>query len=511
MGTAERNRGFVYLVGAGPGDPGLFTLKGKAVLEMADVVIYDRLANQRLLEFAPPHAEKIYVGKRTGRHTVDQSGINDIILEKARQGNLVVRLKGGDPFIFGRGGEEAQVLAREGIPFEIVPGVTSAIAVPAYAGIPLTHRAYTASVAFITGHRSDERDADVDWEGLAKGVGTLVFLMGIKNLSKIVENLIRFGRSPDTPVAVIRWGTTPDHVSIDGTLKDIVDRVKEAGIRPPAIVVVGEVAALRREIAWFEKMPLLGKSMLVLRSRAQASTLVDRLEERGARCIVFPVIEQVFPDDMKPLDEAIRSVGKYDWILFTSVNGVRFFLERAGALGRDIRVFGGVKIAVVGEATYSYLERLGIKPDLLPVKYRQEGLVEAFSALDSTERGCTILYPRASTVRPHLEASLQALGFQVHGVVTYTTRAPKVTEEEIRMLRTTRVDCAIFTSSSTVENFFALCPADIRDELLKNAKIASIGPITSKALEKYGLRCSVEPESATMESLVQELEKAFSS
>ncbi len=511
----KRNRertGFVYLVGAGPGDPGLFTLKGKEVLEQADVVIYDRLANPRLLKYASPDAEKIYVGKRTGRHTVDQEGINKIILEKAREGNLVVRLKGGDPFIFGRGGEEAQVLAKEGIPFEIVPGVTSAIAVPAYAGIPLTHRSYTASVAFITGHRSDEKDADVDWEGLAKGVGTLVFLMGIKNLPKIAENLIRFGRSPKTPVAVIRWGTTPDHVSIDGTLEDIAERVKEAGIKPPAIVVVGDVAALRREIAWFEKSPLLGKRVVVTRSRDQASELVSLLERRGAKCIEYPVIEQVWPEDLSPLDEAIKNIGKYKWIIFTSVNAVKFFLRRARELGRDIRVLGSARIAVVGEATARFLRGLGIEPDLIPDKFQQEGLLKAFKGLDEAATGENrILYPRAERVRPGLESGLKELGYIVDGVITYRTQLPELTPEERDALRGKRIDCIVFTSSSTVENFMKLCPEDVRKEIFSRAKIASIGPITTKTLEKYGVRCSIEPDRATISAIVQEMEKAFSS
>ena len=312
MGNNNKKNGYVYLVGAGPGDVGLFTLKGKEALQRAEAVIYDRLANPRLLSFAPSTAELIYVGKRTGRHVFNQDEINEILVRKAKEGRVVVRLKGGDPFIFGRGGEEAQALVKEGIPFEVVPGVTSAIAVPAYAGIPLTHRSYTASVAFITGYRSRENDADVDWEGLSKGVGTLVFLMGIKNLHKITENLIRFGRPPETPVAVIRWGTTPEHTSIDGTLKDIAIKVRERGIRPPAIVVVGEVVALRKGLSWFEKRPLLGRSIIITRPRAMSYELFSMLEAIGARCISFPVIEQKFPDDTLTLDESIENIGKYN-------------------------------------------------------------------------------------------------------------------------------------------------------------------------------------------------------
>jgi len=505
----QDKKGFVYLVGAGPGDPGLFTLKGKKVLERAEVVLYDRLANPRLLEIAPQDAERIYVGKRTGKHTVDQEGINRLILKKAREGKRVVRLKGGDPFIFGRGGEEAQFLARSGIPFEVVPGVTSAIAVPAYAGIPLTHRSFTASVAFITGHRTDENQAEVDWEGLAKGVGTLVFLMGVKSLPRIAENLIRFGRSPDTPVAVIRWGTTPQHASIDGTLADIARKVKEAGIKPPAIIVVGGVAALRKEINWYEKRPLLGRQILITRARSQASELVELLEQRGAQCIEFPVIETVFPKDVSGLDRAIQGIGKYSWLIFTSVNAVHFFLKRVDQLGKDIRVFGGLKVAVVGKATEAAVKRLGIRPDLVPDRFQQEGLLEAFKGL-GMGTGQKVLYPRASKVRPLLEEGLKELGFDVEGVITYETHAPGLSQEEIEQLKGMQVDCITFTSSSTVKNFFSLCPESIRTHILNNAQVACIGPITRRTAERYGLRCSIEPRQSTITSMVNEIEKAFS-
>ncbi len=323
-------KGKVYLVGAGPGDPGLLTLRGKELLEHAEVVIYDYLANEEFLKFAPPYAEQIYVGKKGGDHTMSQEEINRLLVEKGRE-HMVVRLKGGDPFVFGRGGEEAQVLVAAGIPFEVVPGVTAAIAVPAYAGIPLSHRDYAASMAFITGHeRGDkaESESKIAWDKLATGVGTLVFFMGVKNLPEICSSLIAHGRASDTPVAVIRWGTTPEQQTVTGTLRDIADRVAEAKLKPPAITVVGEVVRLRDELNWFEQRPLFGRRVVVTRAREQASEFKAVLTELGACCIEFPTIDIEPPPSWEPLDAAINALAAYDWVIFTSVNGVAFFMER---------------------------------------------------------------------------------------------------------------------------------------------------------------------------------------
>ncbi len=504
----KRKTGKVYLIGAGPGDPGLLTIKGKEILSQAEVVIYDRLASPRLLAFARPNAELIYVGKRTGNHTVDQEGINQLIVEKAREGKLVARLKGGDPFIFGRGGEEAQVLAEHDIPFEVVPGVTSAIAVPAYAGIPLTHRAHTASVAFITGHRRKDRDeADIDWQNLAKGVGTLVFLMGVKNLPFITQQLISFGRSPDTPVAVIRWGTTPLHRSVSGTLSNIVDKVKQAELRPPAIIVIGDVVGLKDQINWFEKNPLLGKRVLVTRTRAQASELVNQLEQKGAICIQFPTIEVVPPEDGSELDEALKGLPGYDWIIFSSTNAVEFFFKRLFQMGRDIRFMGRNAIAAVGSATSQALERLGIKPNLVPEDFRQEGLLDAFKRIGV--RGRRILIPRAKKARELLPNGLRALGANVEVVVTYETRLPELTEELKESIGKEPIDVVTFTSSSTVKNLFKLLPQQTVNKILEKAKVACIGPVTAKTAQEHGLKVDIQPDESTIASLVKAIERYF--
>ncbi|MGQ9746088.1 MAG: uroporphyrinogen-III C-methyltransferase [Dissulfurimicrobium sp.] len=501
--------GKVYLVGAGPGDPGLLTIKGKKIIENADVIIYDRLASPRLMSFASPDAERIYVGKRIGLHAVSQEEINKLIVQKAFEGKMVCRLKGGDPFIFGRGAEEAQVLVKAGIPFEVVPGVTSAIAVPAYAGIPLTHRAHTASVAFITGHRKlDTEEADVDWEGLARGVDTLVFLMGMKNLPHIVTELIKYGRSPDTPAAVINWGTTPFHRSVIGTLKDIEGKVKDAGFKPPSIIVVGDVVRLKDEIDWFETKPLLGKRVLVTRTREQASALCAMLEEKGAYTIELPTIATIEPDDQDMLDQAISNLSSFDWMIFSSENAVHFFFRRLFSLGLDLRSLSNVKIAAVGPGTANCLASLHLKTDLMPQHdFRAEGLLDAFKTLDIN--GKRILIPRAEKARDVLPEGLKALGADVRAVFTYKTIAPEPDIRIIEELEENSVDIITFTSSSTVKNFFNLIPQKLRDALLKKATIACIGPITSKTACDLGIKVEIEPRQFTLDALVTAIESHF--
>ena len=308
--------GIVYLIGAGPGDPGLLTLKGKDVLSKADVIIYDYLANKAFLKYAKPEAELIYVGKQGGHHTMSQGDINRLIVQKSKNGQSVARLKGGDPFIFGRGGEEAQELVTAGVPFEVVPGVTSAISVPAYAGIPLTHREHTATVAFITGHEDPQKEkSSIAWDRISTGIGTLVFLMGVGNLPKIAQNLIHHGRSPKTPVAVIRRGTVTAQKTVTGTLESIAERVEKQGLRPPAIIVVGNVVGLRDELNWFETKPLFGKRIVVTRAREQASEFLHTLSSLGAECIEFPTISVVPPNSWNDLDRSIKEIETYQWIV----------------------------------------------------------------------------------------------------------------------------------------------------------------------------------------------------
>jgi len=504
----NKKTGKVYLVGAGPGDPGLLTLRGRRLIEQADVIIYDRLASLRLLAFASPDVEFIYVGKRVGRHVADQDEINAYILKKAREGKSVVRLKGGDPFIFGRGGEEAQIMAEAGIDFEIVPGVTSAIAVPAYAGVPLTHRAHTASVAFITGHRRfDTKEADVQWDGLAKGVGTLVFLMGMTNLAHICEKLIEHGRDPETPVAVIRWGTTPFHKSVTGTLSSIADIVKEKGFKPPAIIVIGTVVALREQLNWFERLPLLGRRILVTRTRAQSSELVRLLERRGAGCVECPAIEVRCPDDQGRLDSAIENMDQFDWIIFSSPNAVKYFLQRVFEKGHDIRILGNARIACVGASTADCVRGYHLNVDLVPENFRAEGLVKAFEQL--TVKGARVLIPRAKKAREVLPLGLEAMGAEVTVATAYETVTPAMRRDVIEILQDEDVDVLTFTSSSTVKNFFRMVPEKLRDRILSRAKTACIGPVTARTAKKQGLIIDIQPEKSTIKDMVEAIEAFF--
>jgi uroporphyrinogen III methyltransferase/synthase len=494
----ENKIGKVYLVGAGPGDPGLITVKGKALLERAEVVVYDYLANKKFLKHVPANAELIYVGKKGGGvHAQTQDQINQILVDKARSGRMVVRLKGGDPFIFGRGGEEIEELAKYGVDFEIVPGVTAASAAATYAGIPITHRQYTATVAFVTGHEDPtKQDSTIAWDKLATGVGTLVFYMGIKNLPNITERLMRYGRSPETPVAVIRWASTPAHRTVTGTLATIVEEVKKAAITPPAVIVVGEVVSLRPTINWFEKRPLLGKRIMVTRTREQASDLVMRLEELGADCIEFATIALEPPDSWDELDQAVDTIDRFDWLLFTSINAIQFFFKRLFERQLDVRVLAGIKIAAVGTATAAELRNYGLKADLLPAKeFTGEGL--AATLIEHGAGRSKFLLPRALKANEALPDILQQAGGEVTTVPAYQNVRPHGREEALRQEFLDQIDMVTFTSSSTFTNFiYMLNPKDEAElhHLLEGVKIASIGPVTGKAIQKQGLAVDVQPE-----------------
>jgi len=494
------SKGKAYLVGAGPGDPGLLTLRGREVLEKAEVVIYDYLANEEFLKYAPPDAEKIYVGKKGGDHTLSQDGINALLVAKARD-RVVVRLKGGDPFVFGRGGEEAQVLVEAGIPFEVVPGVTAAVSVPAYAGIPLSHRDHTASMAFVTGHeREDKGDSKIAWDKLATGIGTLVFFMGVKNLPEICRSLIAHGRPARTPVAVIRWGTTPDQQTVTGTLENIVERVLEAQLKPPAITVVGDVVNLRGELNWFENRPLFGRRIVVTRAREQASDFKGMLTELGAHCIEFPTIAIEPPPSWRELDEAIRRLASYDWAIFTSVNGVRFFMERLRALGLDVRELKGVRLAAIGPKTAEALEKTGLRVDLVPSEYRAESILDSLGDADLRER--RFLIPRAMVARDILPETLRAKGAFVDVVPAYRTVIPRERGPEIaERFRKGEIHCLTFTSSSTVSNFFSLFDRSEILPLLEGVAIACIGPITAQTAVKHGLEVHIMPAEYTIPGL----------
>ena len=493
----------VYLVGAGPGDPGLITVKGKECIQSADVIIYDYLASPALLKYARKSAELIYVGKKGGDHTLSQDQINDLIVEKAKPGAIVTRLKGGDPFIFGRGGEEAEVLVKVGLSFEIVPGVTSAIAAPAYAGIPLTHRKLTSTVAFVTGHEDPKKEESrINWAALATGIGTLVFFMGVKNLPEIARQLMDHGKSPDTPVALVRWGTTPGQVTVSGTLDTIVAKVRAAGLKAPALIVVGDVVNLRPTLKWFEKRPLLGKRIVVTRARQQASDLVELLSDLGAECLEFPTIEITPAKDPEPLRQAIENLNAYDWIVFTSVNGVIHFFEQLFAAGKDVRALSRMQTAAIGPATAEQLLAFGLTSDIVPEIYRAESVVAAFEKLNLKAK--KILLPRAREARPVLPVELTKMGAQVDEISAYETLT--VTEnvgDLIQALEDKGVDLITFTSSSTVKNFKALLPSANFQKLMQGVLVASIGPITTDTAKKLDFDVHISADSFTIPGLVE--------
>lgn len=493
----------VYLVGAGPGDPGLITVKGRECIARADVIIYDYLAAPSLLQHASGNAELIYVGKKGGDHTLPQDEINALLVAKARDNKVVTRLKGGDPFVFGRGGEEAEVLAEAGIPFEIVPGVTSAVAAPAYAGIPLSHRKLTSTIAFVTGHEDPgKEESGIDWAALSKGIGTLVFFMGVKNLPRIVAELTRHGRPPETPAALVRWGTTPEQVTVSGTLADIVERVQRAGLKAPAIIVVGEVVGLRERLSWFENRPLLAKRIAVTRSRDQASDLVKALSDLGAACLEFPTIQTVAPDDDRPLERAIAELSTFDWVVFTSVNGVSWFFERLFASGKDVRALGHLRTAAIGPATAERLKSFGLSSDLVPENFRAEAIIAAFRK--EAIRGKAILLPRAQEARQILPEELTAMGATVREVAAYKTQPSSARAEMlVERLEEKTIDLVTFTSSSTVKNFKALLPAGRFAELAAAVPAACIGPVTADTARKLGFDVRIEAQTYTIPGLVE--------
>ncbi len=502
-----KKSGKVYIVGAGPGDPKLLTLKGKDCLEIADVIIYDYLANEMLLTHAKKDAEKVYVGKKAGHKTYSQENINGLMISKAREGKIITRLKGGDPFVFGRGGEEAEELAKAGIPFEIVPGVTSAIAAPAYAGIPLTHRDYTSTVALITGQEDPTKESKIDWDRIPASAGTLVFFMGSQNLSYIINKLIENGRDTKTPVALIRWGTRADQKTIIGNLENIIDKAREGGFGPPGIIVVGDVVNLREKLSWFEKKPLFGKRIIITRPKGQSGEFSETLQLYGAEVIEFPTIEIVPPESYKEMDRAISKVEKYDWIIFTSANGVRPFFERLKVNKRDIRALKGIKICAIGPKTARELEGHGLFLDLIPEEYRAESVIESLGKGDL--KGKKILIPRAKVARDVLPDELRNMGAEVDVVTAYRTVRPESELDWIRKYFLDRKVSAItFTSSSTVKNFMEMFGKEA-GSLLNGVVVACIGPVTRKTAEELGIKTDVMPDEYTTPALAEALVEYF--
>jgi uroporphyrinogen III methyltransferase/synthase len=429
-----------------------------------------------------------------------------MLIDHASAGKNVVRLKGGDPFIFGRGGEEVEQLAAAGIPFEVVPGVTSATAAATYAGIPITHRDYTTSVTFVTGHEDPTKtDSNINWEKIAVGTGTIVVYMGIKNLPIIVDNLIKFGRDPETPVAVVRWASTPQQRSVVGTLRTITEVVKDAGIKPPSLIIVGEVVKLRETIDWFEKRPLFGKRIVVTRTREQASELTAGLEEAGADCLEYSTIHIEPVDSYEILDGELERLREYHWILFSSLNAIKYFFKRLFDKGMDARDLKGPFVAVVGKSTADILLEYGINADLIPPTFTSEGLAE--SLLDQGVEGRNILIPRALKAREVLPETLRGAGAQVTVAPVYKNVPPQGRKDALRdELEAGRVDMVTFTSSSTVRNFLTMVDAANQEELnqlFQGVKIAAIGPITAKTVTDNGLTVDVQPEVYTIPEMIR--------
>ncbi len=496
------NKGKVYLIGAGPGDVKLITVKGLECIQKADVIVYDRLANPRLLSYRKPEAKLIYVGKSPDRHTLTQDEINRVLVEEGLKGNVVARLKGGDPYVFGRGGEEGEELRKAGVAFEEVPGITSAISVPAYAGIPITHRDFTSTFTVITGHEEPGKEtSNIHWPRLAQDPGTLVFLMGVGNLPQIVEKLVTNGKDAQTPIALIRWGTRPEQQVVTGNLANIVDIVNKAGLKSPAIIIIGQVVTLRDTLRWFEDQPLFGKRILVTRSREQASVLSEKLERLGAEAWEYPTIKIQEPEDLTFLDQAVANAGAYDWIIFTSVNGVKAFFNRLKAQRLDIRSLNNAKICAIGPKTAEALEERGLLVDVMPEVFRAEAVVAALEGRIQT--GDKVLLPRADLARQVLVDSLQQLGAQVDEIIAYQTVLADTSDTELLLekLQAGEMHIVTFTSSSTVTNFLQLVGE--HRQLLKGVKIACIGPITAETAEKNGLHVDICAQQYTIDGLVE--------
>jgi uroporphyrinogen III methyltransferase/synthase len=504
--------GKVYLVGAGPGDPGLLTLRGRRCLAAADVIVYDYLANPELLRFAKLGAERVFCGKHGGSiRLLSQEEINRLLVDRARAGKVVVRLKGGDPFIFGRGGEEAQELVAAGIPFEVVPGITSATAVPAYAGIPLTHREVTSTVTFVAGHTAAPGGggAEVPWSHLAHG-GTLVLLMSTTQVADNLGRLRAAGLPPATPAALIRWGTMPAQETIVGTVGDLAERVAARRLRPPTVVVIGEVVRLRDQVRWFEERPLFGRSIVVTRASHQAAAFIDELEALGAGVVHVPCIEVVPPPSLGDLDAALARLEAYDWIVFTSVNGVQAFLDRLATSAGDIRRLGHVRLAAIGPETGRALARAHLHADVVPGEFRAEVLASALGR--DAVGGRRVLLPRAATARAVLPELLRRAGAVVDDVAAYDVRVPATDATAIRRRLSERtVDLLTFASSTTVRHFVDLVGADAVREAVaetqpggrRRVRVACIGPVTAETALALGMPVDIQPRQYTIAALTE--------
>jgi uroporphyrinogen III methyltransferase/synthase len=500
-----KRRGKVYLVGAGPGDPWLLTRRGEALLAAADVVVYDHLASARLLDLAPDRALRICAGKSIGHCTLSQEQIHELLIEHARAGRQVVRLKGGDPLVFGRGAEEALSLVAAGVPFEIIPGVTAGVGVTAYAGIPVTHRAAASAVAFVTGHGDPEAEpahSRLDWAALAGFPGTLVIYMGVTYLAAICRTLLKLGKPKDTPAAVIEWGTMATQRTVSATLGTIAEVSSEASVHPPALLVVGSVVALRQELTWFERLPLFGQRIVVTRPRDEGYRSAAALETLGAEVLLAPTIEVRAISDPAPLDAAIDRLASYDWLVFTSANGVRFFLERLTARGRDLRVLGHLKLAAIGPMTALALARFHLTADLVPETFRSEALA---AELLQRAPGRRILLARADRGRTVLKDELQQLADVDQVSVYHNVDAPALPEPVVAGIRDGTIDWITLTSPAIAARLHGLLPPELQARVGNEIRLATLSPVTAEAARSVGWTVAVEATEFTWEGLVRAL------
>ncbi|MCX8131194.1 MAG: uroporphyrinogen-III C-methyltransferase [Clostridia bacterium] len=496
--------GKVYILGVGPGDYKLMTLKAAECIGKSDVIIYDRLVNSKVLKLAKDDAELIYVGKMPDCHAVPQDGINEILVSKAKEGKTVARVKGGDPFMFGRGGEEAEALYESGIEFEIVPGVTSAISVPAYAGIPVTHRDFCSSLHIVTGHEKPGRESSfIDYGVLSRLEGTLIFLMGVKNLQEICSNLIKHGKDKDTPVAVIANGTTLAQKTVSGTLETISGVVAEVGIKSPAVTVIGEVVGLREKLKWYQGGRLAGKRVVVTRSREQASKLAERINELGGETVELPTIKITGPQSYQEVDRTLDNLKNYQWLVFTSINGVEYFFRRMRERKLDIRSLCGIKLCAVGEATEAKLNEIGLSVDYVPERFTTSDLLEGL--MERIMPGEKVLLARADIASKELSEGLGNRGVEFEDLTVYRTQLESMEKEEIlRQLERKEVDYITFTSSSTVKNFVSIIGKENMNRVC-GVKTVCIGPVTLRTAQEAGFAAAVMADVYTVEGLINKL------
>ena len=506
----ETTQGKVYLVGAGPGDPGLITVKGRQCLEQAQVVVYDRLMDPSLLRSVPESTQSVFVGKERGRQAMTQDEINQFLVDRASEGKTVVRLKGGDPFVFGRGGEEALALAAQGIPFEVVPGITSSIAAAAYAGIPVTHRGLATTFTVVSGSEDPSKpDSSVPWEVLAKNGGTLIVLMGMAALQSITDTLGQTGMATDTPAALVNWGTWAKQVTVTGNLGNIVQKGKDAGLKPPVVAIFGDVVKLREKISWFDRRPLFGKKVLVTRSRTQASRLVGLLEDLGAETIEIPAIQVEPLDDYSELDDALASLQTFGWVIFASTNAVESVFQRLQIQGKDSRAYGGTLIGAIGPATSSALANRGLKADFVPSRSISEAVVDELSKLEWGEEwsGTPVLIPTADIGRDALANGLTAMGAQVERVTAYRTTSSQGMADRVQEAMESGLDAITFTSSSTVRNLLDMLGGG--NALLQGIPLICIGPTTAATAKELGLKVDLVAQEHTVEGLVSAVVEFF--